>query len=96
MDAAKERPHMTPHGLCLALEDFVRDNENSRDVSLRWLAAYLNETLMLCRRVRADTLDDAERRLVASHRLGEIEKAKAERQREIDSLDSEARKLSAA
>lgn len=94
--AVREKPQMTVHGLCGALEEFIRDNNGSRDVTLRWFAAYLEETLGIARRVRADNLDEPEKRNVNAHRLSEIAKAKADKQQEIDRLDSEARKLGAS
>lgn len=96
MDEAREKRPFTAHNLVGAVDEFISDNRHSRDVELRWFASFLDAyTAPLAKRVRSGGLDEGERKLVSTFRLGEIEKEKAERQREIDRLDGEARKLSA-
>jgi UDP-N-acetylmuramyl tripeptide synthase len=83
-------------GICDAIDRFVSCNRGSRDDRTRWLADYLSESLRVCQQVRSGNLAEENMRAVADFRLTEIENAKKAKQREIDDLDREAKKLLAA
>jgi hypothetical protein len=95
MPEAIERSRLTTFALCNTLERFISDNEHSRDVMCRWFSSHLKITLDVARQVRNDRTDDAVKAEVAAFRLAEIAAEKQRRQREIDELDQEARKISA-
>lgn len=93
MDVAERKP-FTAYNLVAALETYTQDNKHSRDVATRWFVSHVNEfVLPLARRMRSDNLDEGEAKLVARFRLAEIEKERDDKQREIDALNAEARKL---
>lgn len=93
---AQEQDRIGVAGLCDALSKFIDQNRGARDEATRWLADYLVETLRMAQHVRSGNLSDSEKKLIASFRLGELQKAKDEKQREIAELDREAKKLTEA
>lgn len=96
MAEAQEKRPTTAHDVVLSLEDFILSNRHSRDEAMRWLATYAGEAFLpLMRQARSGGFDEASRTQIARFRLAEIEKEKADKQREIDNLDREARTLQA-
>jgi hypothetical protein len=84
----------TAAALASAIEDYCQSQRHSRDVSDRWLSSYLDKAVLgLVRQVRNNNLDMDLREQVNAFRLTEIEKEKQAKQKEIDALDREAKKL---
>lgn len=75
------------------MESYVCDNRSSRNVAERWLCAHLQITLPLLRQVRNGNVDPQWKTQIDGFRLGEIDKAKQEKQQEIDRLNREAEAL---
>lgn len=94
MNAPEAPRHKSPHALLCDVEEFISCNRHSRDVEMRWLAQYLEDSLVgLLRGARSDSLDEASKVQVARFRLAEIATERSKREREIADLDREANKL---
>lgn len=87
----------TVYNLIDALEAYIRRHTHCHDVEERWFASVLDkQVLPVARNLRSGGVTPDEKKQIAEFRLSEIDKERSDKQREIDSLDAEARKLAAA
>lgn len=90
---AEPKRETTASALASVIGSYCQDQRRARDVDDRWLSSYLEDTLRIVRQVQFSNLDPDMREKVNAFRLAEIAKEKQAKQREIDVLDREAKKL---
>jgi hypothetical protein len=83
----------TSFTLAAAIESYCNDQRAARDHDERWLAEYMQGVLNIVRQVSNANLDPELREKVTAFRLVEISRAKQAKEREIELLDLEAKKL---
>lgn len=91
-DAAKA---MTAFDLSIQIQHFIRDNERSPSLELRWLSSYLAGALSATRQVHGGRLDleaDFQER-VAKFRLNELAAARITKRHELEAIEAEEREL---
>jgi hypothetical protein len=93
---AEAKKATTIYTLLSVIDEYISSNRYSRDAETRWFAKFMDEDVRpTAQRLRSDGLNDLEKAAVAEFRLTEIKAAKDVKQREIDELDREAKRLSA-
>lgn len=92
MTEVEERRKINAHGLWVAIDTFMADQQYSNDVELRWLATYAIDLKTMAYHVKTGNHETI-RAQVEEFRLGEIRKKRADLAKQDAVLNQEALKL---